>query len=37
MFLDNMSVNELEHKLGTKIKIVGTDGVSFVKGCVDNE
>lgn len=37
VFLDNMSVNELEHKLGTKIKIVGTDGVSFVKGCVHNE
>lgn len=36
VFLDNMTVNELEHKLGTKIKIVGTDGVSFVKGCVQN-
>ncbi len=37
VFLDNMTIGELEHKLGTKIKIVGTDGVSFVKGCVQSE
>lgn len=37
VFLDNMTVNELENKLGVKIRIVGTDGYSFVKGCVHSE
>lgn len=35
VFLDNMTVNELSEKLGVKIKIIDTDGYSFVKGCAE--
>lgn len=35
VFLDNMTVDELSKKLGVSVKIIDTDGYSFVKGCAE--
>lgn len=37
VFLDDMPVSELSRKLGVPIKIINTDGESFVKGCTQHE